>query len=183
LIRHEKLTPSQTREQGDLGMPSIPLRRKFLDNNWIPDDLWAQVKRYMPIPCMDVIVEDSKGEMLLGWRQILPYRNVWALPGGRVGKGEPLQAASERILAEYGLSTRQLFLVGVFPIKFPSRSDLSVCLAAKHPTGKATPDGIEFSSFRWTRKLPTRTGANYKQMIAQWNKMKHNPQLLRFSRL
>ncbi len=43
----------------------------------MPDKLWDQVKRYMPIPCVDVIVEDSRGETLLGWRQILSYRNVW----------------------------------------------------------------------------------------------------------
>jgi ADP-ribose pyrophosphatase YjhB (NUDIX family) len=152
-------------------------------DEWMPNRLWRQVKRYMPIPCVDVIVENSEGQVLLGWRQILPYRNVWALPGGRVGKGERLHTAAERILAEYGLAARNLFLVGVFPIKFPSRSDLSVCLATNHPTGEASPDGVEFSHFRWTRLLPRRTGANYKRMIIQWNRMKRNPQVLRFSRL
>ena len=150
---------------------------------WMPDRLWNQVKRYMPIPCVDVILEDSRGEVLLGWRQIPPYRNVWALPGGRVGKGERLQAAAKRTLAEYGLAARDLFLVGVFPIRFPSRSDLAVCLAAKHSRGEARPDGIEFSNFRWTRSLPRGIGANYRRMILKWNKMKRNPQVLRFSRL
>ncbi len=163
-------------------MPSISSQSKCLDD-WMPTRLWNQVKRYMPIPCVDVIVEDSRGGVLLGWRQILPYRNVWALPGGRVRKGERLQAAAERILAEYGLAARQLYLVGVFPIKFPSRSDLSVCLAAKHSTGEARPDGIEFSNFHWTRSLPRRIGANYRRMIIQWNKMKRNPQILRLSSL
>jgi ADP-ribose pyrophosphatase YjhB (NUDIX family) len=152
-------------------------------DEWMPNRLWSQVKRYMPIPCVDVIVENSSGAVLLGWRRILPYRNVWALPGGRVGKGERLQAAAERILVEYGLVARNLFLVGVFPIKFPSRSDLSVCLATNHSKGEVRPDGVEFSHFCWTRSLPRRTGANYKRMIIQWNKMKRNPQVLRFNRL
>ena len=149
----------------------------------MPNKLWNQVKRYMPIPCVDVIVEDSEGKVLLGWRQIPPYRNVWALPGGRVGKGERMQAAAKRILAEYGLAAQHLFLVGVFPIRFHSRSDLAVCLAARDIKGEARPDGEEFSSFRWTSRLPGGVGANYRRMILQWNKIKHNLQLLRFSRV
>jgi len=137
----------------------------------------------MPIPCVDVIVEDSRGRTLVGWRQIPPYRNVWALPGGRVGKGERLQAATKRILAEYGLAAHGLFLVGVFPIRFPSRSDLTVCVAARHFMGDARPDGREFSGFRWTRWMPKGIGANYRRMIVQWNRMKRNPQVLRFNRL
>ena len=163
-------------------MSSLTRRRKQLDG-WLPNVLWNQVKRYMPIPCVDVIVEDYRGDVLLGWRLIPPYRNVWALPGGRVGKGESLQAAADRILTEYGLAANHLFLVGVFPIKFPSRSDLSVCLATKNVTGETRADGVEFSSFRWTRSLPRRTGANYKRMIIQWNRMKRTPQALRFNRL
>lgn len=162
---------------------SSPLLRRKKSGEWMPDRLWNQVKRYMPIPCVDVILEDSRGEVLLGWRRIPPYRNVWALPGGRVGKGERLQAAAKRILAEYGLAARDLFLVGVFPIRFPSRSDLTVCLAARYPIGEARPDGWEFSNFRWTRWLPRGIGANYRRMIVQWNKMKRNPQVLQFSRL
>lgn len=149
----------------------------------MPDGLWNQVKRYMSIPCVDVLLEDSRARVLLGWRQILPYRNVWALPGGRIGKGERLQTAARRILAEYGLSARELFLVGVFPIRFPIRSDLTVCIAAKYLKGQARADGIEFSSFQWTRQLPRRLGANYRRMIVRWKKMKRDPQVLRFNRL
>jgi len=53
----------------------------------------------MPIPCLDIIVQNARSEILLGWRLILPYRNVWALPGGRVYVGENLTAAARRILA------------------------------------------------------------------------------------
>ena len=163
-------------------MSSLTLRRKK-SGEWMPDRLWNQVKRHMPIPCVDVIAEDSRGKIFVGWRQIPPYRNVWALPGGRVRKGERLQAAAKRILAEYGLAAHGLFLVGVFPIRFPSRSDLTVCVAARYPMGEARPDGREFSDFRWTRRLPRGIGANYRRMIVQWNKMKRNPQVLQFSRL
>lgn len=149
----------------------------------MPNKLWNQVKHYMPIPCLDVILEDSEGKVLFGWRQIPPYRNVWALPGGRVGKGERLQVAAQRILAEYGLAAQDLFMVGVFPVRFPSRSDLTVCLAARGLKGEARPDGDEFSSFRWTTRLPSGVGANYRRMILQWNRIKHDVQVLRFLKI
>ena len=125
------------------------LRPKWSTNNknWIPEQLWIQVKRHVPIPCVDIILENNKGQILLGWRCILPYRNVWALPGGRLLRGESLQAAVARVLDEYTLIASNLILVGVFPIRFRERSDVSICIAAKHAGGDAQPDGKEFTKF------------------------------------
>jgi ADP-ribose pyrophosphatase YjhB (NUDIX family) len=151
------------------------------DRGWMSTRLWNHVKRHMSIPCVDVILENRSGEILLGWRKIEPYRNVWALPGGRISKGEDLQAAAQRILAEYKLSSREFYLVGVFPISFPSRSDLSICLASRKFSGEPKPDGAEFSTFRWTKQLPTGIGANYRRMITRWRRMKRKPQVHRFA--
>jgi ADP-ribose pyrophosphatase YjhB (NUDIX family) len=145
----------------------------------MPEPLWKQAKQCMPIPCLDVILENAHGEILVGWRRILPYRDVWALPGGRLLKGEGIKAAAARILAEYCLSVRDLFLVGVFPIRFPSRSDVPVCVAGRIAGGKAKPDGKEFSSFRWTSRLPVDLGTNYRRMIERWCHMKRYPKLMR----
>jgi ADP-ribose pyrophosphatase YjhB (NUDIX family) len=163
-------------------MPPFSQSRKNL-GPWIPDKLWSQVKRYMSIPCVDVLLENPRGEILLGWRQIPPYKDVWALPGGRVGKGEQLQTTARRILAEYGLAAREFYLVGIFPMKFPTRSDFPVCVAARYPRGEASPDYMEFSTFHWIRQLPKGLGANYRRMIAQWSKIKSKPEILRFNRL
>jgi ADP-ribose pyrophosphatase YjhB (NUDIX family) len=163
-------------------MSSLPQTRKKL-GPWMPSKLWSQVKRYMSIPCVDVLLENARGEILLGWRRIPPYRDMLALPGGRVGKGENLQAAATRVLAEYGLAARELYLVGVFPMKFPSRSDFPVCVAGRYPRGEARPDYMEFSSFYWTRQLPKGLGANYRRMMMKWRKIKRKPQVLRFNRL
>jgi ADP-ribose pyrophosphatase YjhB (NUDIX family) len=152
-------------------------------NEWMPVRVWRQVKRSIPIPCADILLENSKGEVLLGWRKIPPYRNVWALPGGRVYKGEPLREISSRILNEYNLSVHNLFLVGVFPVKFPTRADFTVCLASTTPEGKARPDGYEFSSFKWTRNLPLRIGANYAKMIRRWRLLRRRPQALQFAEI
>ena len=151
--------------------------------DWMPESVWKQVKQYVPIPCLDVVLENYDGDVLLGWRRIPPYRDVWALPGGRLHRGEGIKAAAARILAEYCLSVRDLFLVGVFPIRFPSRADVPICVAGRIAKGEATPDGEEFSSFRWTSRLPVDLGANYKRMIERWRYMKRYPELMRLCKL
>ena len=158
-------------------------RKKAARESWIPNHLWNQVKRYMPIPCLDVVLENSLGEVLIGWRRIPPYRNVWALPGGRFHKGERIQEAAERILAEYDLSVRELFLVGVFPIGFPSRFDLSICVASSAPDGRGVSDGKEFSALRWTKHLPKKLGKNYRQMILRWQRLKSSSEALKLNKL
>jgi hypothetical protein len=139
-----------------------------LGKGWMSDKVWRQVKRSISIPCVDVILENAKGEILLGWRKIPPYQNVWALPGGRILKGETLRNAARRILDEYALAAGRLYLVGAFPVKFPTRADLTICLASMQPRGAPHPDGVEFSSFKWTKTLPSKIGANYRRMILKW---------------
>jgi ADP-ribose pyrophosphatase YjhB (NUDIX family) len=157
------------------------MKRASFQKEWMPEGLWRQVKRFMPVPCVDIILQNSRGEILLGWRKILPYRNVWAFPGGRVYRGESLRFAADRILSEYGLSAGNLFLVGVFPVKFPTRADLSVCLASNKPIGQVFPDGHEFSSFKWTKQVPSRTGANYVRMILKWRLLRQDPRALQYA--
>jgi hypothetical protein len=89
----------------------------------MPSKLWNLEKQYMPIPCADVILEYSKARVLLWGATDSTLHEPIGSSWGRVGKGERLQAAAKRILAEYGLAAHDLFLVGVFPIRFPSRSD------------------------------------------------------------
>ncbi len=159
------------------------MKRSSLPSEWIPERVWRQVKRSIPIPCVDVLLENSKGEILLGWRKITPYGNVWATPGGRICRGESLRSAADRILNEYGLSASNLHLVGVFPVKFPTRADVTICVASNKPSGQATADGYEFSSFKWTKKVPSKTGANYARMILRWRLLRRSPQALRFARI
>jgi hypothetical protein len=47
-------------------------------------------------------------------------------------------------------------------MKFLSRSDFPICMAAQCPMGEARPDYMELSSFYWTRQLPKGLGADYR---------------------
>ena len=150
---------------------------------WVPEALWRSVKAKIPIACVDVIVSRPTGAVLLGWRVIRPYINVWATPGGRIRMDEDLSTAARRVLSYHGLSANDFYLVGVFPIKFLSRFDISICLAAGTFSGTPVPDGTEFKKVGWFRNLPHRTGKNYVEMINKWRRLANSPQTLVFNQI
>ena len=154
-----------------------------LEGGWLSDRLWGQVKASLPIACVDVIVSNTDGAVLLGWRVIRPYVNVWALPGGRLRIGEDLRKAAQRVLFCHKIFARDFYLVGVFPVRFPSRFDVSMCVAASGYSGKPIPDGMEFTAVRWFKTPPTRTGKNYREMIKKWHEIRRLPELIKFNQL
>jgi colanic acid biosynthesis protein WcaH len=136
----------------------------------LPESKWKAILRAMPIPCLDLLVENDAKKVLLGFRMIRPYRNVWALPGGRIRKNEyPLETA-ERNLREIHISAEPEGFIGVFPVKFPrdpdKRYDITLCYRYRLVRGKpiSTP---ELRRLEWfpPDRLPARTGANYRRMI------------------
>jgi colanic acid biosynthesis protein WcaH len=57
-----------------------------------------------PLVSIDLIVRDEQGRLLMGLRRNEPARGFWFVPGGRIFKGETLEAAFERItLVELGV--------------------------------------------------------------------------------
>jgi ADP-ribose pyrophosphatase YjhB (NUDIX family) len=123
----------------------------------------------MPIPCVDVIVERD-AETLLGFRAIVPYKNVWALPGGRILKDEHPEDAVTRNLEEICICADIRGLVGVFPARFPRhpqrRHDITLCYKSEWRHGEPKPSA-ELTRFKWIspRRIPVGTGGNYKRMI------------------
>ena len=57
-----------------------------------------------PLVSIDLVVEDCRGQVLLGKRVNRPAQGYWFVPGGRIRKNETLAAAIKRIsLAELGV--------------------------------------------------------------------------------
>jgi len=150
---------------------------------WIPARLWNEIIRNMPIPCIDLILQRSDNAILYGWRLISPYRNVWALVGGRMLHGENLLQSAFRIAKEYGLLLGRVYLNGVFPVNFPNRADVAISLAARAVSGEARIDGYEFSKFIWATRPPKGLGSNYRRMIKNWNHVAKSKEFLRLNRL
>ncbi|MFT0849659.1 GDP-mannose mannosyl hydrolase [Achromobacter sp. F4_2707] len=67
--------------------------------------VFADIIHHTPLVSLDLLVENAKGEYLLGLRTNRPARGFWFVPGGRVFKNETLAAAFERLtLSELGVT-------------------------------------------------------------------------------
>ncbi|GGW82318.1 GDP-mannose mannosyl hydrolase [Alteromonas halophila] len=70
-----------------------------------------------PLVSIDLVVEDERGDVLLGERANRPAKGFWFVPGGRIMKNERLTDAFERLTRdELGLSVSlaQAELIGPF---------------------------------------------------------------------
>lgn len=72
-----------------------------------PDDSWwldppelIQLVRLGPLVSIDLVVRDPQDRILVGLRANEPAKDVWFVPGGRVGKGESLDRAFRRIVKQ-----------------------------------------------------------------------------------
>lgn len=71
---------------------------------WLSDDVFRSVVASAPLVSIDLVVQNSHGQVLLGNRVNRPAQGYWFVPGGRILKGERLDAAFRRLtLSELGL--------------------------------------------------------------------------------
>ena len=83
----------------------------------IPEDLYSQIRRVMPIPCVDLVVSDESGCVLLIKRKNEPARGQWWFPGGRVHYKETREAAAVRKLREEcGLEAMRIEEIGTYDV-------------------------------------------------------------------
>lgn len=76
----------------------------------LDDKTFSEAVAAVPLIAIDLIVEDSQGNTLLGMRSNPPAKDYWFVPGGRIRKNESLCAAFERLtVAELG---RQFHISG-----------------------------------------------------------------------
>ncbi|MCX5694879.1 MAG: NUDIX domain-containing protein [Candidatus Omnitrophica bacterium] len=85
--------------------------------NFIPLKKYAEALEALPILCVDVIIQNSRGEYLLVKRANQPKKNRWWVIGGRVLKGETLErAVIRKVREEAGLQIRQLRPIGYYEL-------------------------------------------------------------------
>lgn len=85
----------------------------------IPEVLYDEIRRKMPIPCVDLIPFDDVGRVLLLRRANSPAKGEWWFPGGRIWVGETRQEAVDRkLLEEVGLRASEKRELGTFDLIF-----------------------------------------------------------------
>lgn len=104
-------------------MPGFSLTKGSFAGSWwavtvfLEADDFRRVIATTPLVSLDLVVQGSRGEVLFGQRLNRPARDFWFVPGGRVLKGETLDAAFERLTeSELGvvLKRNAARLLGVY---------------------------------------------------------------------
>ena len=137
----------------------------------IPQKLWKNILASIPIACVDVIVHRKvkrETRVLLGYRKIYPYGDIWALPGGRIIKKESLRDTANRQLREIGLRPSGKYrLVGVYPVNLKHRSDITISLSTHLTSSQEPRPTKELVKYTWRRlnDLSSRLGSNYGKML------------------
>ncbi len=83
---------------------------------------FVEVVKKTPLVSIDLIVENNRNEVLLGFRKNEPAKNYWFVPGGRILKNERIAEAFERIAEnELGinLAYEDADFLGVFEHLYP----------------------------------------------------------------
>lgn len=66
----------------------------------LPVDVFQIVVASTPLISIDLVVENTDGEILLGLRNNRPAQGHWFVPGGRILKNESLDAAFARLVTD-----------------------------------------------------------------------------------
>jgi colanic acid biosynthesis protein WcaH len=128
--------------------------------NHIPLRTYKTIHALMPIPCVDVVIVHDKA-VLLGLRLNKPAEGVYWFPGGRVYKGETLEAAAKRKAEEEtGLTVKIVRRLGTDETLFPdgpfdeSTHTINIVFLAtcKNPTNLKADS--QNSDLKWFTKLP-----------------------------
>lgn len=84
---------------------------------WLSPETFRTVVDSTPLVSIDLVVQDSHDDILLGQRLNRPAQGFWFVPGGRILKNETLDAAFVRLTeAELGhaFERTQARLLGVY---------------------------------------------------------------------
>ena len=81
----------------------------------IPADQYREILEVLPILCVDIVINNPKGEYLLIKRANEPLKGRWWVVGGRVLKGETLkQTAVRKAAEEVGLKITDVKPIGYY---------------------------------------------------------------------
>ncbi len=130
----------------------------------IPEKIYRSIVDTMPILCVDAIIRNAHGQVLLVKRTNEPLKGEWWVPGGRVYKGELLEDSIQRkVKEELGIDIQINGVAGYYEDQF-EKNPLNV-ESGLHTLGivfEATPQNLDIQldnqsgSWKFFDNLPTR---------------------------
>lgn len=123
------------------------------------EEEYRSLVNWAPLVCVDVIIANPKGELLLGKRKRKPYQGEWFFIGGRVWKGEtPKKAAVRQVVEETGifLQESKLNFITVLSRVYEEidRHDIVLIYSAIVPSNVTLQVNEEHSEIRFFKDLP-----------------------------
>lgn len=89
----------------------------YIKMSFLEKSVFTTVIDSTPLVSIDLLIENTDGKVMLGYRNNKPAKGYWFVPGGRILKGESMDDAFRRLtLAELGkvFSRRDAEFLGPF---------------------------------------------------------------------
>lgn len=129
----------------------------------IAKEQYIKIQENLPILCVDIAVQNNKGEYLLIKRANQPKKGHWWVIGGRLLKGESLErAAARKVKEETGQRVKNIQPIGYYElINGMNPFGLNFKYHTVSVVFNAVIDGLDpvkldnqSSKFKFSRKLP-----------------------------
>lgn len=142
---------------------------------YAPREVFETLLEWSVLPTFDLLIEYGDKGIVILKRTIEPYKNVWALPGLRMYKGENIDDTLIRIAKQelgIDIDPAKKVLVGQYVGKFKTefnRQDLSTAyLIRLEGNEKLVPNPDHFSAMEFTHKPVPSMGAMYKYYVEKY---------------
>jgi 8-oxo-dGTP diphosphatase len=133
---------------------------------WSTKD-WDWLQKNVPILCVDGVLVDEDGKILLSLRDVEPEKGKWHLPGGVVDRFERLEEAIKRVFKnETGLEVDVIRMIGVYdnPKRDPRGHFVTVAYLLKKKSGNIIKN-YQASKLEYFLDLPDIMGFDSRQII------------------
>ena len=146
----------------------------------IPDDLYREIITVIPIVCVDIVIRNEAGKVLLARRKNEPLKSQWWVVGGRIQSGESVrQACIRKTFEEVGLEINELQFLGYYEDMFDKNSfdvakpyhTLSLVFETRVRTKQVIHLDAQHSEWAWFDALPDRfTISTQNSILSQLDK-------------